>query len=340
MRKNAFLLTIGFSLTTAVCFCALGRLSKQTARAEDRIVYIGGMPAGFTLSAGGAQIIGTSDVMTEEGVVSPSRQAGLKAGDIIKKAAGVEVTTIADLNEILSKNGEKPMKLTIFRGETQLEMELCPVKDRVTGRYKIGVLIRDSLSGIGTVTYIDKETGRFGALGHSVVGESKQELSLSGGAVYTCSIMGITKGVRGRAGELRGMFLADCPIGKADKICSKGIFGQVNDEYMLDQLQTAQVISMSEAKIGCAYIYSTVSGVNPKKYEIEIVKIDKNNKSQKNYVLKITDKALLEETGGIVQGMSGSPILQNGKLIGAVTHVFLNDPSRGYGIDVNSMLKE
>lgn len=340
MRKNAFLLTVCLSLTTAVCYCMFGKITHQTARAEDKVVYIGGMPAGFTLSAGGAQIIGTNEVMTEEGVVSPAQQAGLKTGDIIKKAAGIEVATIAEMNEILSKNGDKPMKLTVFRGETQFETEVRPVKDCVTGRYKIGVLIRDSLSGIGTVTYIDKDTGRFGALGHSVVGESKSELSLSGGTVYTCSIMGVTKGVRGRAGELRGMFLADNPIGKADKICAKGIFGQVNDEYLLDKLQQAQVVSMSEAKIGCAYIYSTISGVNPKKYEVEIVKIDKNNKSQKNYVLKITDKALIEETGGIVQGMSGSPILQNGKLIGAITHVFLNDPTRGYGIDVNAMLKE
>ena len=144
--------------------------------------------------------------------------------------------------------------------------------------------------------------------------------------------------MRGKAGELRGMFLNDKHLGSAEKLCNCGIFGIIDKDFPTSQLMSA-VADSSEAKPGDAYIYSTVNGVCPKRYEIEIVKVDKNNKENKNYVIKITDDALIAETGGIVQGMSGSPILQNGKMIGAVTHVFLNDPTRGYGIAIEKMLK-
>jgi stage IV sporulation protein B len=145
--------------------------------------------------------------------------------------------------------------------------------------------------------------------------------------------------VRGKAGELRGMFISDKQLGNADKLCSCGIFGKINEGFNLENL-TQLVASSSAAMPGEAYIYSTVDGVCVERFEIEIVKVDKANKENKNYVIKITDENLIEKTGGIVQGMSGSPIIQQGKLIGAVTHVFLNDPTRGYGIDVETMLKE
>jgi stage IV sporulation protein B len=157
--------------------------------------------------------------------------------------------------------------------------------------------------------------------------------------VYECSIVGIHKGVRGKAGELRGMFLNDKHLGQAEKLCKCGIFGQISSDFVVDELMSA-VASSCEAKPGKAYIYSTISGVEPKRYEIEIVKVDRGNKENKNYVLKITDEELIAETGGIVQGMSGSPILQGDRLIGAVTHVFLNDPTRGYGIDIDRMLEK
>jgi stage IV sporulation protein B len=151
--------------------------------------------------------------------------------------------------------------------------------------------------------------------------------------------LGVCKGVRGKAGELRGMFLNDKAFGKAEKLCECGIFGYISNSLNLNDLPSA--VATSESVIpGKAYIYSTVNGVCPKKYEIEIVKVDKHSKDNKNYVIRITDEDLISETGGIVQGMSGSPILQEGKLIGAVTHVFLNDPMRGYGIDIERMLEK
>ena len=217
--------------------------------------------------------------------------------------------------------------------------EIQPVLDKNTGRYKIGVLVRDTVSGIGTVTYIDKNSGRFGSLGHSVTGENNREMSVSEGSVFECSIVGVSKGMRRKAGELRGMFLTDKTIGSAEKLCDCGIFGRVSEEFVMDDLMCT-VASSNEVQPGSACIYSTVNGIESKRYEIEIVKVDKRNKEHKNYVIKITDDELISQTGGIVQGMSGSPIIQNGKMVGAVTHVFLNDPTRGYGIDIDVMLRE
>ncbi len=334
MRKLSF-----FVLGALTAFSLCGNGKTVTAKAQETVVYVGGMSAGFTLKAGGAQIIGMCEVMTENGVISPAVQAGLRVGDRIEKVGGIRVETITQLNELVDKSRGKCLNLEINRRNETLNLEVRAVKDKATQRYKIGVLARDSVSGIGTVTYIEQLSGRFGSLGHSVVGEDKRELKISDGVVYECSIVGISKGVRGKAGELRGMFLSNKTLGKAEKLCDCGIFGQISETFETTDLMRA-VASSQDVTPGNAYIYSTVDGVAPKRYEIEIVKVDKSNREHKNYVIKITDDSLIEETGGIVQGMSGSPILQNGKLIGAVTHVFLNDPTRGYGIDIQTMLRE
>ena len=164
-------------------------------------------------------------------------------------------------------------------------------------------------------------------------------MRISDGNVYECTIIGINKGLRGKAGELRGMFLMDRPLGVAEKLCDCGIFGKIEGNFNSSNLPCVNA-SSNEAKPGTAYIYSTINGVSPQKYKIEVIKVDKNNKENKNFVIKIVDKELIEETGGIVQGMSGSPIVQEGRLIGAVTHVFLNDPTRGFGIKIENMLNE
>ncbi len=337
MRKLG-IFVVGATLSLAF---AVGGSTNVVAKAaeEEKTVYVGGMSAGFTLKTEGAQIIGISEILTENGTRSPAQQAGLKTGDVIYKAGGIKVESINDLNEIVNKSKGKALTLEVGRGSERFAVEVQPVKEKLTEKYKVGILIRDSVSGIGTVTYIDKESGRFGSLGHSVSADNHGEMQIYNGTVYECNIVGVSKGVRGKAGELRGMFLSDKQLGCAEKLCNCGIFGQISEEFSVNQL-TSAVASSQDAKPGKAYIYSTVDGVSPQKYEIEIVKVDKDNKENKNYVIKITDESLIEETGGIVQGMSGSPILQNGKLVGAVTHVFLNDPTRGFGIDISQMLCE
>ena len=337
MRKLSFFL-LGASLSFSFAFCNI-HVDTNIASADAALVYVGGMSAGFTLRSGSPQIVGLCEIVTENGVSSPALKAGLKTGDKIVSVNGIKIDSITRLNEIVNKSNGKKLSVVYKRGENTNEIFVYPVKDKVSGNYKIGVLARDSVSGIGTVTYIDQSNGRFASLGHTVEGENRQKLQISDGTVYECSIVGVNKGVRGRAGELRGMFIGDKRIGTAEKLCDCGIFGSISKEFDYTGLSCA-VADSSSAIPGDAYIYSTVNGICPKKYEIEIVKVDRNAKDNKDFVIKITDDALIAETGGIVQGMSGSPILQNGKLIGAVTHVFLNDPTRGYGIDIQTMLKE
>lgn len=336
MRKKSGIF-FGLILPFAMVLCG-GNTTAAKARSDEAIVYIGGMSAGFTLKAGGAQIIGFCDVIGEKETRSPALGVGFVSGDVITKVAGVGVESISELNEVLNKKQGEEVAIDFLRKGELHTLTVKPIKDKLSGQYKIGVLVRDSLSGIGTITYVDKD-GRFGALGHSVVGENKQELKISDGTVYACSIIGISKGVRGKAGELRGMFLNDKTVGCAEKLCSCGIFGRVSEHFELNDTMLA-VADSDDAKPGKAYIYSTVSGVEPQKYSIEIVKVDLENRDNKNYVVKITDEKLISETGGIVQGMSGSPIMQDGKMVGAITHVFLNDPTRGFGINIETMLKQ
>jgi len=337
MRKLGVFI-LGVAVSCGVLLYPNDSLQAEAAT-PDKIVYVGGMSAGFTLKTGGVQIIGTCEILTDGGASSPAGRAGIRAGDVVTKAGGIRVETVEELNEIVNKSGDKALELEIKRGGEVKLVKLTPIKDKNTEKFRIGVLVRDSVSGIGTVTYIEKESGRFGSLGHAVEGENKREMRVADGLVYECDIVGVNKGVRGKAGELRGMFISDKRLGKAEKLCDCGIFGQISETFETKSLQCA-VATSDFVKPGNAYIYSTVEGNCPKKYEIEIVKVDKRNKENKNYVIKITDETLIEETGGIVQGMSGSPILQDGKLVGAVTHVFLNDPTRGYGIDIATMLCE
>ena len=329
-----------FLMGVVVSLAFIGNSTRQiSASAAEISVYVGGMSAGFTLKTDGAQIIALSEISSEGGVCSPASLAGLQVGDIIQKIGGIKIETIAELNEIVEKSKGKGLEIEVLRGNEHIRTALHAVKEKASNRYKIGVLVRENVSGIGTVTYINKETGRFGALGHSVVSESQQPMQISNGTVYECSIVGICKGVRGKAGELRGMFLNDKQLGSAEKLCDCGIFGTISQEFSMDGL-THAIASSKDVKPGRAYIYSTVNGVCPEKYEIEIAKVDKFNRENKNFVVKITDNSLISETGGIVQGMSGSPIIQEGKLVGAITHVFLNDPTRGFGIDIERMMQE
>ena len=309
----------------------------NTLAADAELYYIGGMTAGFSLSAGGVEIVGFKDVSTQSGAFCPAAEAGLRTGDVIVAVDGIHTKSIEDLNAAFARSGGKTVTLTLKRGGADTQMQITPVADRNNGKFKIGILIRDTLSGIGTVTYIQKDTGRFGALGHAVCGDDRTALTIAEPSVYLCSIVGVNRGERGRAGELRGLFLGE-KLGAADKTGATGLYGTFCDGYDYSDLTAVEAAPLSEAAIGRAVIYSTVDGTAPQEYEIAIAKVDAHNRDNKNFVIKVTDGRLLEQTGGIVQGMSGSPIVQNGKLIGAVTHVFLNDPTRGYGIGIENML--
>ena len=320
----------------ALVLCALV-VSPLSATAEDGKVYLGGMPAGFTLGIGGAQVVGICDVLTENGVQSPAKQAEVCVGDIIVNFGGVRIESAADMDGVLASFSGGEVQITVERGVEKIKTQIFPAKDMASGKYKLGVLIRDSVSGIGTVTFIRKDR-RFGSLGHAVASAGGELLKVEQGDIYNCSIVNVVKGERGKAGELGGLFINDKKIATADKNCATGIFGTVENDYDFSSLTAVEICD--DAEPGRAVIYATVDGIAPKEYTVSIIKVDKGNKQNKNFVIKITDKSLLNATGGIVQGMSGSPIVQNGKLIGAVTHVFLNDPTRGYGTSISNMINE
>ena len=300
--------------------------------------YLGGMTAGFSLSANGVEIVAFKEVAAGEGVCCPAREAGMQTGDLIVAADGIATRTVSELGDALALGAGKETEFLVKRDGETLRFRIKPPRDEKDGKYKIGILIRDTLSGIGTVTYVEKGSGRFGALGHAVCDENKTSFALADAFVYRCSIVGVSRGERGKAGELRGMVLSGEHIADADKVCETGLYGKFADGYDFSDAVTVEAAPISQATIGRAVIYSTVDGVEPREYDIAIAKVDAGNKSNKNFVIKVTDEELLRETGGIVQGMSGSPIVQNGKLIGAVMHVFLNDPTRGYGIGIENML--
>lgn len=327
MSKRRWIITLLF------LFC----ISTPTGHAEayeSKQMYVGGMPAGFMLNLEGVQVVSISEVETSYGVIAPANDSGILPGDIFTWLNDQKVTTIQDLDGVLEHSDGETISYTIQREGRELNGLIHPAQDKNDKRFKLGILIRDCVSGVGTITCIEKETGTFGSLGHAICDEYNKTLSVRDGKVYACSIVGVNKGIRGKAGELKGIFLNRDPIGKAMDNKQTGIFGTYNSVLDLPLVETNTI---ENVKIGKAEIYTTVDGEKPKKYAINIVKVDHNNKNEKNFVIKITDKALLEQTGGIVQGMSGSPIIQNGKLIGAITHVFINDPTRGYGIGIHEM---
>ena len=310
---------------------------SATAYAETGSLYLGGFPAGFVLNTVNVEVIGLCEVLTDNGISSPARDAGIRTGDIIEKINGEEVKKTSDINEIISRNYKK-FEITVKRGGESLTFEIQPVNELSSGSKRLGVLVKDSINGVGTVTYIDGENRTFASLGHPVTDTDNKIIEINGGTLYGSIIYDVKKGVRGAPGELHGAFESGVIIGNAKLNCPCGVFGTLSEDYDLSKLVKVEKGSINDVSIGSAYIYSTVYGKQVEKYKISIAKVDAGNKDNRNFVIKVDDKKLIDKTGGIVQGMSGSPIVQNGKLIGAVTHVFVNDPTRGYGIGIEHML--
>lgn len=322
--KRLFLILLSF-------FCFIPTFSSgKIVFAEEQFVYIGGFSAGFSVNTEGAEIVGLSDVITEKGVLSPSKSANLNVGDIILSIDGIKTDNAFDVEKAVKD--EKDKLLVVLRNKELITLNITPAKD-ISGKFRLGVFIRDGINGIGTVTYI--KDGKFASLGHPIVYEDGSIISITGGKLYGCKITGCIKGERGNPGELKGTFKKVQNIGDIEKNMEFGVFGNVSSDFNLDKLVKK---SIGEARPGDARIITTVDDNGPTEYSISIIKAENDIVSNKNIVLKITDERLVSKTGGIVQGMSGSPILQNGKIVGAVTHVFINDPSKGFGISIKNMI--
>ena len=260
-----------------------------------------------------------------------SQKGGLKAGDRILSIDGQKTTCVQDIKTALQKSGGT-VKVTVLRGKKEKTLRLTP---QITADGpKLGILLKEGMTGVGTVTFYDPDSGRYGALGHGVHTTAGSLLTMRTGNAYGASLLTVKKGKIGTPGQLMGALQEESCIGSVEKNTHQGIFGKANIPW---QGQVLPVCSSKEIQTGTATIRSTVEGDGVQEYSVEILKIYPSDDTR-NLLLKVTDPELLSATGGIVQGMSGSPIIQNGKLIGAVTHVLVNDPTTGYGIFIENML--
>ncbi len=326
-----------FAALAAVLIAFTLVLPASVSAKEELELIPGGMAFGVKFFTDGAIVLGTTGVETPSGVVSPAKDAGLQTGDVIIQAGGEKFKSATELTELIAGCGGKPISIGFIREGKEQTVNVNPAKELRSGNYQIGVFVRDSTAGIGTVTYIDPETLNFGGLGHGIYdSETGILLPLGRGAVVDVDITKVIKSEKNNPGQLQGIF-GSIAEGELFENCEQGVFGSFNilPDGAVDAIPVG---SRDELKKGKATILTTLSGSDIKEYDIEIEEILDKSGTSKNFLIRVTDKELLSKTGGIVQGMSGSPIIQNGKLVGAVTHVIINDPVHGYGICIENML--
>ena len=300
-----------------------------------------GRAVGIQMSAQGVLVVRLDDVQTAQGAVCPARDAGMEEGDVIVRIGQTSVDSNDDLQTQVARSGGKPLAVEAERDGQTVTFSVTPVRDS-SGAFRLGILARDSMAGIGTLTYVDPETGACGALGHGVCdSDTGVLLPLQQGSLIRAAVGSVQRGKVGEPGALQGDFSASAPIGTVSENTDSGIFGTLTDSAVYSSLPAVPAASADEIRTGEAEILSNIEGDSVQRYSVQIVKVyPADDEYGRGMMLRVTDPALLEKTGGIVQGMSGSPVLQNGKLIGAVTHVLVNDPTCGYAIGIEKMLRE
>lgn len=313
----------------------------------DIKVYPGGQSIGVKLSSVGVVVVGHHFIETDSGKSSPGEDADVKVGDVILKMNNKKLNSLDDISDIVEKagrNGEK-LELEILRGKEKMNLALQPVLDPKEKKYRLGLYIRNSAAGVGTLTFYHPDTGAYGALGHVISDvDTQKPIIVGNGSIVNSSVSSIEKGESGQPGEKFARFINENHVlGDIKKNTPFGIFGHMKKNPANSSLHNKAIpIALNEeVEKGPAQIYTVIEGEKVEKYDIEIVEVVQQKfPATKGLVIKVTDPVLLEKTGGIVQGMSGSPIIQNGKLVGAVTHVFINDPTSGYGCFIEWMLED
>jgi len=305
------------------------------AESEAESVYLGGIPIGIHATSECFVVTEIIAVTTKDGAYSPALQAGIYRGDLIVAVNGKKLNGIAELNEEIQNS--ETVTLTIKRGADTVNINVVPVFDVAQNAKKTGMLVKNDISGMGTLTFITKDK-KFGALGHMITDEYGNGDIYTSGNIYDCEVTGYNRPADNAPGELRATVDFAKVEGKFSVNNIAGIYGETTiDTAAFTEIELSK---RSEVRAGKAQILSTIEGREPKLYDIEIIRAIKQNEiADKSLVIRVTDKSLKNSTGGILQGMSGSPIIQNGKLVGAVTHVFMNDPTKGYGIYAEWMLR-
>jgi len=323
-----------YRFCVALLLLFLFPMSAAAAEQETALIPMG-ITAGIRLDADGLLVLGMAE--KEDGSVPEAYTAGLRSGDLITHIGSEHVTNVAELRQALQNAGET-ITLRFLRGDVEQQICVRPVRDE-TGQAELGVYLRSSVSGIGTITFYDVGTGRYGALGHGVSdGENGILLPAKDGSVGKAVVESVMKGNPGEPGELRGSMGLNNTIGRIDRNTGAGIFGVLDFAKLeADRLTPVPIGSKSSLESGPALLLSDVSGKR-ESYKVQILHVFREGNGR-DFLIQVTDPRLLELTGGIVQGMSGSPILQSGKLVGAVTHVLVSDPARGYGISIERMLE-
>jgi len=308
---------------------------------EGRTVIPLGRTVGIKLFSDGVMVVGFSEVDTAGGPSAPARDCGLREGDIITHINSEEVDTIEEVQSVLQQVGGEKMSIRANRDGRQVQLTAQAVQCSADGAYKLGAWIRDSMAGIGTMTFYDPATGAFGALGHGINDvDTALLMPLESGTIMYSEVAGVKKGACGAPGELQGAFQVERDMGELYANTASGVFGHLTDTSLAAGLAPMEVATRNQVHTGKATIRSNITGQAVEDYEVEITHLYPAAAGDtRNLMLRVTDGRLLEATGGIVQGMSGSPILQDGRIVGAVTHVLVNDPTRGYGILAENMLK-
>jgi len=329
----------------ALCVCMLAAAGLVRSSAGDasalevgmRVIPVG-KAVGIKLFSDGVLVVGLSGVETENGSKSPGKSCGLKAGDVITHINGSEVDTIEQVQKLIAEQGDSRLTIQAVRSNRALQFTAQAVENK-NGVAQLGVWLRDSMAGIGRVTFYDPESGTFAALGHGINdADTATLMPLEKGSIMPASVCEVKKGLPGQPGELHGQFDLTKDLGELKANTEKGIFGTSETLTIPSGAGAMEIAKRAEVKTGKATILSNVRGDKVEEFDVELVCVDQNSSGTRNMLLKVTDPELLALTGGIVQGMSGSPILQNGRIVGAVTHVLVNDPTRGYGIFIENML--
>ena len=367
VKSLAFILLTSFLIMTSITFfsfngasfpnfiSAINNQFGNLKNTSDTAVAVNGavkkvipcgQPFGIKMLTEGIIVVRLSDISGQENSC-PAKSAGIHVGDIIISVGGEKITSNEDLSKAISATNGETVEVVLKRNDSddnassgeEISLKLTPEYCDSEKCYKTGMWVRDSSAGIGTITFYDPSTGVFGGLGHPICDTDTGELMpLSSGEICDVSITGYKKGLNGTPGELRGRFLSKDEIGTVTQNTNSGVYGVLNESP--SEKEEIEIADYDEIKTGRAEILTTISGSEPEKYSACIEQVNQDDPDLKNLVIRITDRELLEKTGGILQGMSGSPIIQNGKLIGAVTHVFVNNSSMGYGILAQTMISQ
>ena len=339
-RPHTLLAALALVLAAALLL-AVSPPAAAAARQQDMVVPMG-RAVGIKLFSDGVVVVGLSDISTETGDVNPARACGLKEGDIITHINSEEVDSIEEVRSLLQESEGEAMHIRALRGSKPLQMTARAVQCSADGSYKLGAWIRDSMAGIGTMTFYQPASGTFGALGHGISDvDTALLMPLERGSIMYAEVANVQKGTSGQPGQLKGSFQVSNDLGELWANTGCGIFGTLTDQSLTGDRQAVPVADRAEVQTGPATILSNIRGTEVEEFDIEIVKIfSESPTDSRDFMVKVTDADLLSSTGGIVQGMSGSPILQNGKFVGAVTHVLVNDPACGYAISGERMLSQ